>query len=111
MAPQIDPDRIPHRDDVHAGAVSDARELIVPGDHADALAAVALHLLERRNGDLGLHAPALSAQVPLFAAGLTTVAILAAVCMWPSQRLANGAGMSNWSSTRATMWLTMSSTD
>src|SRR5262249_46354200 len=54
-----------------------------------------------------------TAQVPLLVAGCTlgaTVAILVAVCMWPSQRLANGAGMSNWSSTRATMWLTMSST-
>src|SRR5262245_1113660 len=51
--------------------------------------------------------------VPLFAAGLAlgaTVAILVAVCRWPSQRLAKGAGRSNWSSTRATMWLTMSST-
>src|SRR5262249_35152197 len=46
------------------------------------------------------------AHVPLFAVGLAlggTVAILVAVCMWPSQRLANGAAMSNWSSTRATM--------
>jgi len=36
--------------------------------------------------------------VPLFAAGLVlgaTVAILVAVCRWPSQRLANGAGRSN----------------
>src|ERR1700730_6629003 len=44
--------------------------------------------------------------VPLFAAGLVlgaTVAILVAVCRWPSQRLAKGAGRSNWSSTRATM--------
>src|SRR5215470_4487607 len=54
-----------------------------------------------------------AAHVPLFAAGLApgaTAAILVAVCRWPSQRLANGAGRSNWSSTRATMWLTMSST-
>ena len=55
----------------------------------------------------------LNPQVPLFAAGVAlgvTVAILVAVCMWPSQRLAKGEAMSNWSSTRATMWLTMSST-
>src|SRR5262249_17737388 len=51
--------------------------------------------------------------VPLFAAGLAlpaTVALLVAVCRWPSQRLGKGAGRSNWSSTRATIWLTMSST-
>ena len=42
-------------------------------------------------------------QVPLFAVGFATEAILVAVCMWPSQRLAKGDEMSNWSSTRATM--------
>src|SRR5262245_39003035 len=51
------------------------------------------------------------AYVPLFAVVPPSAAIFAAVCMWPSQRFSNGAGMPNWSSTRATMWLTMSSID
>ena len=46
-APQIDADRIPDRHEIESGAVGDARELIIPGDDADALFAVALHLLQR----------------------------------------------------------------
>src|SRR6516164_5924787 len=74
-----------------------------PGQASDAGAASRMSLALIRG----------AAHVPLFAAGLVlgaTVAILVAVCRWPSQRLAKGAGRSNWSSTRATMWLTMSST-
>ncbi len=41
--------------------------------------------------------------VPLLAVVPLSAAILAAVCMWPSQRFSNGAGMPNWSSTRPTM--------
>src|SRR4029078_9670127 len=52
-----------------------------------------------------------SAYVPLFVPAVGTGTIFAAVCMWPSQRLALGAAMPNWSSTRMTMWLTTSSTD
>src|SRR5580704_4013978 len=44
-APQIDADRIADRDEIDAGAVGDARDLIIPGDDADALFAGALHLL------------------------------------------------------------------
>ena len=55
MAPQIDADRVSDRDDVHPGAVGDARDLVVPGDHADALAPRALHLEQRGQRDLGLH--------------------------------------------------------
>ena len=51
-APQIDADRIADRDEIEAGAVGDARDLIIPGDDADALFAVALHLLQRGNGHL-----------------------------------------------------------
>ena len=43
------------------------------------------------------------AYVPLFAVVPPSAAIFAAVCMWPSQRFSNGAGMPNWSSTRPTM--------
>ena len=55
MAPQIDADRIADRDEIDAGAVGDARDRRVPGDHADALLAVALHLLKRGDGDFGGH--------------------------------------------------------
>src|SRR5487761_1998132 len=58
-APQIDADRIADRDEIESGAVGDARELIVPGDDDDALFSLALHLLERGNGDLGGHAASL----------------------------------------------------
>jgi hypothetical protein len=55
MAPEIDADRVSDRDDIHPGAVGDARDLVVPGDHADALSPRALHLAKRRDRDLGLH--------------------------------------------------------
>src|SRR5438105_1082734 len=42
-------------------------------------------------------------------AAVGTAAILAAVCMWPSQRWASAAAKPNWSSARTTMWCTMSS--
>src|SRR6266508_2068938 len=62
VAPQIDADRVADRDEIDPGAVGDAGELVVPGDHADALSAVALHLLKRGNGHLGLHDPPTSAR-------------------------------------------------
>src|SRR5580692_10316164 len=37
------------------GAIGDARDLIIPGDDADALLAVALHLLKRGNGHVVRH--------------------------------------------------------
>src|SRR4029077_14364856 len=55
-APQIDADRIADRDEIDAGAVGDARDLIIPGDDADAFLAVALHLLQRGDGHLVRHA-------------------------------------------------------
>ncbi len=48
VAPQIDADRIADRDEIDAGAVGDARDLIIPGDDADALLALALHLRPAR---------------------------------------------------------------
>jgi hypothetical protein len=56
MAPQIDADRVTDGHDVHAGAVGDARDLIVPGDHAHDLSTLALHLQKRGNRHLGGHA-------------------------------------------------------
>src|SRR6266704_3092870 len=55
VPPEIETDRVAHRDQVHAGAVRDPRDLGVPGDHADDLASVALHLLESRNRQLVFH--------------------------------------------------------
>jgi len=70
-------------------------------------------LSSRERGDdsgvIALHFPARVRQredfpyVPLFAVVPLSAAIFAAVCMWPSQRFSNGAGMPNWSSTRPTM--------
>src|ERR1700724_808461 len=54
-APKIDAARIADRDEIDAGAVGDARDLIIPGDDADAFLAVALHLLKRGNGHLVRH--------------------------------------------------------
>ena len=39
MAPQIDADRVADRDEIDAGALRDQRDLVVPGDDADALLA------------------------------------------------------------------------
>src|SRR5262252_9578139 len=57
VSPQIDADRVSDRDDIYPGAIRDARELIIPGDHAYALSPVALHLQKRGNGDLVRHRP------------------------------------------------------
>ena len=45
MTPQIDADGIADRHDFDAGAVNDLRHLVIPGDYADDLFAIALHLL------------------------------------------------------------------
>ena len=64
VAPQIDADGIADRDEIHAGAVGDPRDLVVPGDDADALLPVALHLLQRGNGDLCFHRAPLAVVIP-----------------------------------------------
>ena len=48
---RLTPDRIADRNEIGAGALGDPRDLVVPGDEADALLAVALHLLQRGDGD------------------------------------------------------------
>src|SRR6266511_4420612 len=58
VPPEVDADGVADRDDVHPDPVDDPGDLVVPGDDADDLAAVALHLLQRRDGDLrvlGVH--------------------------------------------------------
>jgi hypothetical protein len=58
VAPQIDAHRVTDGDDVDAGAVDDLRNLVIPGDDADDLFAVALHLLklrDRNGGIFGIH--------------------------------------------------------
>ena len=66
LAPQIDADGIADRDDIDARAVDDLRELVVPDDHADDLATVALHLLEGGDDDgvgrWGCHSGSLTKQ-------------------------------------------------
>ena len=47
MSPEIDADRVSHRDDVNAGAIGDLRHLMVVDDHADDLAPILFHPLER----------------------------------------------------------------
>ena len=99
------PDRFPRRWMRGSSPRMTTHRVSTCGRRTGGPAAFALHHVE----DVG----SLNPHVPLFAAGVAlgvTVAILVAVCMWPSQRLAKGAAISNWSSTRATMWLTMSST-
>jgi hypothetical protein len=59
MTPQIDTDRVSHGNELHAGAIRNPGNLIIPGDDANALLSVALHLLERKNGGLVRH-PSLS---------------------------------------------------
>ena len=51
MAPQINAHGIAHGKKIGAGALGDPRDLVVPGDEADAFLAVALHLLQRGDGD------------------------------------------------------------
>ena len=51
VAPQIDPHRVSHGHDIHAGAIHDLRDLKVPGHDSDDLLAGPLHLLKRGNGD------------------------------------------------------------
>ena len=53
---QVDAHRIAHRDEIHAGALGDLRDRVVPGDHAHALLSLALHLLKQRDGDV-FHRP------------------------------------------------------
>src|SRR4051812_39154940 len=55
MSPQIDADGISHRDDVHSGAVRDARDLVIPGHYPHALSPLALHLQKCGYRHLGLH--------------------------------------------------------
>src|SRR5262249_12716483 len=55
MAPQVHADRVSDGDDVDAGTVRDARDLIIPGDHAHALFPLALYLQERLYGTLACH--------------------------------------------------------
>src|SRR5256712_11285736 len=47
-APEVDADGVAHGDEVHAGAVRDLRDLVVPGDARDDLFPLALHLLQAR---------------------------------------------------------------
>src|SRR5262249_58870850 len=54
MAPKIDANGVADRDEINAGALGNARDLVVPGDHADALLAVALQLLQGGDGDRGI---------------------------------------------------------
>src|SRR6266498_2302637 len=66
VPPEIHADGIAHRYQIHSGAVRDSRHLGVPGDHADDLPAVALHLLKRRNRHFlhGLHISRLPVETP-----------------------------------------------
>ncbi len=49
VAPQIHADGIAHRYEIDAGAIRDARDLVIPRHHAHALFAFALHLLKGRD--------------------------------------------------------------
>jgi hypothetical protein len=64
LPPEVDPDGVAHRDDVHAGAVHDLRHLVVVDHHRDDLPPVALHLLQRRDDDPFRHASAGRAAAP-----------------------------------------------
>ena len=57
VPPQIDADRVSDGHDIHPGAIRDARDLIIPSDHAHALSPVALHLQKRGNRNLVRHRP------------------------------------------------------
>ena len=54
VAPQIDAHSVANGDDLDAGSIDDLRDLIIPGNDADDLARLALHLLQRRYGDFGV---------------------------------------------------------
>src|SRR5467141_3590374 len=47
-APKVDADGVAHGDEVHAGAVRDLGDLVIPGDDRDDLFPLALHLLQAR---------------------------------------------------------------
>src|SRR5262249_15594631 len=57
-APEIDADRVADRNEIEAGAIGDAGNLIVPGNEADAFLPVPLHLLQVGNCDLVVHVKA-----------------------------------------------------
>src|SRR5262249_51556511 len=56
-APKIDADGVANRDEIEAGAIGDAHDLIIPGDEADTFLPLPLHLLKVGNCDLALHEP------------------------------------------------------
>src|SRR5881398_696324 len=55
VPPEIQADGVAHRYEIHPGAIRDPRDLGVPGDHADDLATVALHLPESGNRQIVFH--------------------------------------------------------
>src|SRR5262249_37409616 len=54
-APEIDADRVADRDEIEAGLVCNARNLIVPSNKADALLPLPLSALQVGNCDLAVH--------------------------------------------------------
>ena len=54
-APEIDADRVADRDEIEACAVGNAGDLIIPGNDADALVPLPLHLLQVGNSHFVMH--------------------------------------------------------
>src|SRR2546427_10834267 len=46
LTPKVDANGVAHGDEVHAGALRDLRDLVIPGDDRDDLLPLALHLLQ-----------------------------------------------------------------
>src|SRR5262249_56401619 len=101
MAPQVHADRAADGDDVPPGTVRDARDLIIPGDHAHAFFPLALHLQERGDGNLACHKSPISGmfsfgRFPAKLLGKPWGSIRPVLARWRLPRLGPGRENTSW---------------